>query len=611
MASAAPAQTNMDDLLDEGKDLLIQQSLGSFGNSLGARVPVLIDHQAAYPTVSALPGNAFAPKPAPSIASALRASRDGTAPLPPGDYAFPVDVFCMRANAESPFGYQYRIAPLRGSAADIITALNARAPSYPIAHGVLQVLHWNIQAGVPYAGMAAPERAAVDKLIPEFRSRFAGTSYGSIATEYANVARSIPGMPALEQALQRIGPIGNAMSNLNTLQKQLAAHPQEYQQLSRVLVPLGAAAGSTTLSTAASRATPWSRYSDQVYARFVTSGNFTTPGTYEVRVLGGRAAPVPFSNIVADSGTDRVQSLTIAVRAPAPGSKPAPPPPPQPKIISNTLVSVPGIPNSRTTVGVAEPVALTFTGGQANWSLDSHSLNPVEKLDEGHLTFEHGSATTYVAATDKRTETVTAEGAHGTKATITFNVIAPTDLRQVVDPTNPLIHTFDLPNIGFWAQTYIQPENVSFQFVRVREGDVCATATGVYIPPDGILTGHQPAVSPTRIIAVVPGLGSLVYDHDQVYSGIPVNYPIPFGHPTYVPGVKNWHIPWFYSLPSGQREHRFAFADARFELEPDGSTLTASKAHASVTTTVLSDTVGKLNPESGSGPSDAKPLLCP
>lgn len=261
IASRAPAQLNMNDLLDEGKDLIIQQSLGSFGSSLGSQVPVLIDHKSAYPTVRYLSGKAFAPKSAPAVANALRASRDGTAMLPPGDYAFPVDVFCMRANAESPNGYQYHIAPLHGSAADIITVLNARAPSYGIAHGVLQVLEWNIQGGVPYAGMAAPERAAVDKVIPEFRSRFNGTSYADLAKQYATLARSIPGMPALEQALQRIGPIGNAMSNINTLQHQLAAHPQEFDQLSRVLVPLGAAAGSTTQSTAASRATPWSRYS--------------------------------------------------------------------------------------------------------------------------------------------------------------------------------------------------------------------------------------------------------------------------------------------------------------------------------------------------------------
>ncbi len=608
MSSGAQAQTNMNDLFDEGRDLLIQQSLGSFGASVGAHVPVLIDHASAYPTVGSLPGARFTPKAAPAIASALRASRDGTVLLPPGDYAFAVDVFCMRANAESPNGYQYHLAPLRGSAADIITVLDARAPSSTIAHGVLQVLHWNIQAGVPYAGMAAPERAAVDKLIPEFRGRFTGTSFGSVASQYANLAKNIPDMPALEQALRRIGPIGNAMSNLDVLQRQLAAHPQEFEQLSRVLVPLGSAGGATMPSTAASRATPWSRYSDQVYARFVTSGNFTTPGTFQVRVVGHHAAPVPFSNIVADSGTDRVQSLTIAVRAPMRGAKPLPVPPPPPvAIISRTVAQVPGIPDSRTTIGVAEPVELTFTGGQANWSLDSHSLNSVEKLDEGHLTVQHGSETTYVAATDARVETITAQGARGT-ATLTFNVIAPTGVTQVVDPRKPLMHTFDQVNVGFWAQTYITPDNVSFQYVAVREGDVCPTATGVYIPPDGMLHGHQPGQNPGPIVAVVAGLGSLVDGHDQDYSGNPIDYQIPFGHPHYAPGVLNYHIPWFYSLPSGAREHRFAFVDAHFELEPDGSTLTASKAGAKVETTVLHLTVGM---DGVGGSSSTPPMSCP
>ena len=611
MASGALAQLNMNDVFDEGKDLIIQQSLGSFGSSLGSQVPVLIDHKSAYSTVRYLSGKAFAPKSTPAVANALRASRDGTAMLPPGDYAFPVDVFCMRANAESPNGYQYHIAPLHGSAADIITVLNARAPSSGIAHGVLQVLEWNIQGGVPYAGMAAPERAAIDKVIPEFRSRFNGKSSADLAKQYATLARSIPGMPALEQALQRIGPIGNAMSNINTLQHQLAAHPQEFDQLSRVLVPLGAAAGSPAQSTTASRATPWSRYSDQVYVRFITSGNFATPGTYQVRVTGPHAAPVPFSNIVADSGSDKVQSLTIALRTPV-GSKPLPPPPPY--IISVTVSKVPDIPDSRTTVGVAEPVVLTFSAGEANWSLESNGGTAADKLDDGHLTIEHGTTTRYVAATTNHTETVKAEGAGGKKASITFTVIAPTGVKQVVDPRNPLIHHYNKPDVGFWAQTYIEPANVSFQWVGIREGDVCPTAAGVYLPE--IHGGHQPAVSPAQVGLVVAGLGSLVDGHDQNWSGDPTSpYAFTLGNMAYAPGFLNFHIPWYYSLPSGKQEHKFAYADAHFELGPDGRSMVAYKAgSAHVTATVQDDTVGMMNPVGASGtpkePAPA-PLVCP
>jgi len=186
--SGARAQRDLKDVIDEGMDLLIQQSLGSFGHTVGAQLPIIVDHTASYPTVKSLPGKPFASKGSPSLVRALRASKDGTALLPPGDYAFAVDVFCMRANAESPDGYQYRIAPLRGSAADIITALNARAPAYAIGHGVLQVLSWNIQAGVPYAGMAANERGAVDKVIPEFRNRMKGAASGRVSSTYAHLA---------------------------------------------------------------------------------------------------------------------------------------------------------------------------------------------------------------------------------------------------------------------------------------------------------------------------------------------------------------------------------------------------------------------------------------
>lgn len=314
-------------------------------------------------------------------------------------------------------------------------------------------------------------------------------------------------------------------------------------------------------------------------------------------MLAGPAAPVPFTNVVADPGTDAVQPLTQAVRTsgPAPALAPRPKATPEPKIVSETYATVPGTVRSRTTVGVGEPVKLEFTGGQANWEIDSHSLNSVEKLDEGHLTSYHGSFPTYLAASEARTETITAEGADHVKATITFNVIAPTGVRQVVDPQMPLIHTFDRPDIGFWAETYLEPDSVSFQYLKVREGDVCPWATGVFVPlGEAILYGHGPNPIPVPVIAVVQGLGSLVKGHDSIYSGLQENrgFNFPGGHPVYAPGFLNYHIPWYYVLASGGSERRFAVVDQLVQLDADGNTLTASKAGARVSTTVLQFSVG-------------------
>jgi hypothetical protein len=72
----------------------------------------------------------------------------------------------MRATSGSPNAHRYLVAPLHGSAADIITALNSRIPSYSVDHHLLQVLSWDIQAGMAYSAMQPDQRAAVDGSSP-------------------------------------------------------------------------------------------------------------------------------------------------------------------------------------------------------------------------------------------------------------------------------------------------------------------------------------------------------------------------------------------------------------------------------------------------------------
>jgi hypothetical protein len=408
------AQFGLGNVLGASKDLAIKAALSAFGKSLGDQLPIVVDAADAYPTTPNLPGAPFAATSAPDIGAALHASRDGTVMLPPGDYRFPVSVFCMQAHAGSPSGYHYLVAPLHGSAADVITALNSRIPSYPVDHHVLQVLSWDIQAGMAYDVMQPDQRKAVDRIIPDYRNRLSGDVYERIRDEYTQTTQRVPGMPSFEDALSRLGPAGTQVVALQNLRQELAQPPPTYAQIAQALVPALPVPAAHVADVRGD--TPWSRYSNRVYVRFVTAGNYATPGTYEVRVLppsgpaassgahgprlglarrvtpavdrdarsgsGSRrtsapvrvavtiAAGVPFTNIVNNPGTAAVQPLTLTpvLGAPAPPPVAQRPPPDQISLTSYTLAPQPED-HQRTTIGVGEEVELTFAPGIPDWSL--------------------------------------------------------------------------------------------------------------------------------------------------------------------------------------------------------------------------------------------------
>ncbi|HEY5340613.1 MAG TPA: hypothetical protein VIK27_06275 [Candidatus Aquilonibacter sp.] len=605
-ASAGPqvlAQFGIGNLITTGKDLAVKQALAAFGKAIGAQLPMVVAASDAYPTVPKLPGAPFAATTAPNVAGPLRASTDGTVALPPGDYSFPVSVFCMRATAGSPSAHRYLVAPLHGSAADIITALNSRIPSYAVDHHVLQVLSWDILAGLPYGAMGRDQRAAVDSIVPEYRGRLSGDIYQQMRDGYARTAGNVPGMPSFEGALQALGPVGATVVKMQNIRQQLAQPPPTFEQLARSLVPELAPVTVTANVANPAGDTPWSRYSDRVFVRFVTTGNYATPGTYQVRVLPPSpqaragstfarfasfsadraaynvavvaAAPVPFGNTVNNPGTDAVQPLTQTPLVPAPAPPPArPAPPPSPSIISETVATMP-VDRSRTTVGVGESVKLTFTSGPAEWTLAGGG--------DGRLDRTSGASVTYFASEKNASETITAHG-HNTVASITFAVIQPTGVTQKVWAGEPLIHDQGTPDIGFKSLSYLTPENVSFQFIEVKEDDVCAAITGGTFPP----SGHHPGDKWSAVLPPVLGLGSNLAFTDTNYSGSRSTAELsPYRKGDgFVPSIKTWRIPWRYRVVGKTDEIAFTTVVATFTLGPDGVSLYASKAGATASTQV-------------------------
>jgi hypothetical protein len=566
----------------------VNAALSQFGKALGDEMPIVLSPNDALPT-AALPGPAFAPASAPNVIASLRKSTDGTVDLPPGDYEFAVNVFCMKASAHSPSGHRYLVANLRGSAADIFSALNSRAPSYGINHFALQVLSWDIQGGLPYGEMQPAQRAIVDQVIPEYKPRLEGDLFTRIQAQYQQYVGKVPGMPSFGDALGRIGQPGQDVIAMEQLRQQMAQPPPTFQQLAQELVPLA------PLEAGGSGPTPWSRYSDRVYVRFVTSGNYATPGTYQVRVLapqsvGGTGmlalgapqlgAPVPFSNIVNNPGTSSVQPLTQGPQGgnnPPPTPGPSPSPTPTATITSQTFATTPAD-RTRLTIGVGEPVKLTFSGANANWTLSGGA---------GKLDTSTGKVVDYTASITQATETITAvDTTTHASATISFDVIRPSGLFfERVPGTSEIpdfYHHQDWPDIGFGAKVYLQPDTVSFEYISVRERDSFYSATGYYSWMNG--TSHDPSKEPETVTSLVPGKGWLLANEDSVWSGRQAG-------PAFTPGHETLIVPWEYTADgNGEAGPFYYFAQVvqSCVFESDRKTLTASKGNANITLTISS-----------------------
>lgn len=563
-------------------DLAIRAALAEFGKSLRGKLPIEVSPKDAYPTEN-LPGPQFSSAPlSPDIRAALRVSTDGTVRLPPGDYAFPVDVFCMKAHAGSPAGHRYLVAPLKGSAADIFRALNARLPSFKIDHHAAQVLSWNIQAGLAYCAMQAPQRAIIDQVIPDFRSKLEGDALENIIRQYDQLS-IIPGMPSFSGAMGRLGPAGQAVLALQEVRREMMSPPPTYEDLARLLVPV-----MPSVAPSVSASTPWSRYSPRVLVRFVTTGNYATPGTYQVRVLaeptafssalplvslGDGGADVPVTNVVNNPGVANVQPLTQA-----PAASPSPSPTPQATISSETVALKPPD-RVRTLVGVRERVKLIFSGQDATWSISGGGNGIIQKS---------GKTILYRASVTPTTETITAvDTQDGKTASITFTVIAPTGVHLEKVPSKVNHHWQGRPSIGFNAAIYLLPDTVSFDQVTFREGDATYNiATGVYAFMKGL--SHDPETDTRPVDNVEPGKGNhLAGEPDDIWSGDKAQLTPPFA-----PGTQIVDIPFEYLDPSdlSGKFHPCCHVIQTCTLEQDGVTLTAKKGNASHTIKVSDPT---------------------
>jgi phage baseplate assembly protein gpV len=201
---------------------------------------------------------------------------------------------------------------------------------------------------------------------------------------------------------------------------------------------------------------------------------------------------------------------------PAKPAEPTSAPVSAPAAITSQTVASGSTNRSRTKVGVGEEVTLTYSTGSASWTVSGG----------GTVTPASGNTTTFRAGERNATATITANGSDGT-TTITIQVVEPTGFVMEQAPGTGLKHTSGRPDCGFKGQMFLQPIDVSFEDIEVRELNSNSTANGFYAPFNNIT--HQPASQTASawftVNAPSGGKGSSPNMNDQIYSGDPGGGP--------------------------------------------------------------------------------------
>ncbi len=231
-------------------------------------------------------------------------------------------------------------------------------------------------------------------------------------------------------------------------------------------------------------------------------------------------------------------------------------------ITSQTVATIPSN-RSRTILGVGESAVLTYSLGAATWS-----ISPPDP-EGGSLSSTSGSSVTYTAPDRSANVTITATGGGCTK-TITFTIVEPSGIRMERRPGTRGNHTHNTASVGFIADIYVLPANVSFENCSYREEEVNAVGTGCFqqfYATNNV--GHHPNPSPIPIGPPISDTsGSKVNGYDKIAaSGDKCD------------GGWTWSIPWLFRVGGGI-DKQFTNVDQVVTITASGAA-TISKAGAS------------------------------
>jgi hypothetical protein len=270
------AQNPFTALEDAAKEKLAEQAIETLLNN---QLPLTLNANDVYPTVTTLPGGPFNPQPLQLTADELNQ------PLPPGDYTINTLDFCSEYSVHEPgAGVAYVLGPYEGKAAGAIGALIWRGTvQYHINPSSLQAVSWTIQSGLTYSQMPKTYQAIIDQVIPDFKSEITGDFVVDLETAYNNAAKTAK-LPPLGAMLAKMGTPGQLALDAERQRSILTAQNTNDQLREQTLFQ-GQQGGLYT--PVAAENGPWTeRVKGQVYMKLlIAGGNMATNNVMQIRVM--------------------------------------------------------------------------------------------------------------------------------------------------------------------------------------------------------------------------------------------------------------------------------------------------------------------------------------
>lgn len=306
-----PFGDQIDEITETTAKKVIESQIKDFVLNNAPLLPAIAN---PYSTTEKLPNGDFKPdlKNQPEI----KYNVNGEMLLQPGDYTIPVMTFCLRHNASSPGGYIYTLNQLQGKSAKIIKQLNLKALSKYKTYE-LQNLIWSILAGLSYSEMDKQSQKIIDEIVPEYKADLEKSYYQQLRDKWNKVATKSQGIiPDFQHVthdyLSQLGSAGAAIVEVKDLHDKILSLKDNYESLRSSI--------STRKVQQKEKNTPWSKISDRIYARFVTSKSFNEVGTLQVRVIAEKrqtstvqkaVVAVDMSSVIADPNNNGVQPLAL------------------------------------------------------------------------------------------------------------------------------------------------------------------------------------------------------------------------------------------------------------------------------------------------------------
>lgn len=319
LSSCSQLSVGNNDIKDEAVKLLIKSLKPQIETIFNEAAPIAQVERSQYPLIQKLPGPFFDPNKVSN--GALKYDTNGNLLLSPGDYVIPVMTYCMRQEGSSPSGHIYSLSKLEGTRAVMIRELNLLgSPKFNVQD--IQIVSWSLQAGLAYDEMTKESQQIIDEVIPQYKSQLKESFLSVLEKKWNKVSDNSHGVissfsESSENLLKELGNVGQKIIEIRRFKARLNEVGNDYSRLSELINT------ASLITKKENSETSWAQISNNVYARFVTSGHFQEIGFVQVRILKEnkmRAINSTSMNkflfdlvsLIANPNSNSVQPLTLS-----------------------------------------------------------------------------------------------------------------------------------------------------------------------------------------------------------------------------------------------------------------------------------------------------------